>query len=305
MRLPILDRRQFLKWAGAVGAAAALPAGCSSVPPAMNPDMMGGDGGPDGGPLPVPTFLTTDERQILSALADVVLPPDDKPGGAELGAVDYVERLLTALEVETPAIFAGGPYSGRQPFADQNGMPSTMFPDNEFANFLALDRVSEAAWRLYLYGSDGVDGGGPNDAVTGKVVGLRDFLRGALKTAGDSITAAGGQVASIDAMSAAAAFDALDDETKQTLIQLVTQGAFAAPEYGGNKDRKGWELCHYEGDSQPLGYSQYDETTGMYRERADAPLSTANPGEDPEPPDAQTLALLRAVTAVQGGQEFP
>ena len=39
---------------------------------------------------------------------------------------------------------------------------------NEFRTFLPLDRVTEAAWRLYLYGGDG---------PTGHVIGLRDQLR--------------------------------------------------------------------------------------------------------------------------------
>jgi hypothetical protein len=319
MRLPILkpagtlSRRQFLKWAGAVGAAAALPAACSSVPPATTPaDMLLADAAADAladaGPPVLPTFLTADERSLLSALADHVLPPDDAPGGAALGVVDYVERLLTALEVETPAIFAGGPYSGRQPFADSQGRPSKDRPDNEFAAFLALDRVNEAAWRLYLYGSDGVDGGGPNDAVLGKVVGLRDYVRELLAPGIEAAQAAGGTSGALDgaldADTVAAIFERLGDEARQTLIDLVSQGAFAAPEYGGNRDGAGWALCNYEGDSQPLGYSLYDEKAGRYRERPEAPVSTANPGDDPDPPDDTTTALIRLVVTVQGGQEF-
>ncbi len=32
----------------------------------------------------------------------------------------------------------------------------------------------------------------------------------------------------------------------------------AAPEYGGNKDLKGWKRTGYQGDVMPLGYSFWD-----------------------------------------------
>src|SRR5436190_533622 len=80
--------------------------------------------------------------------------------------------------------------------------------------------------------------------------------------------AAGGTSGSLDgaldADTVAAIFERLGGEAKQTLIELVSQGAFAAPEYGGNRDGAGWALCNYEGDSQPLGYSLYDEKAGRY-----------------------------------------
>ena len=53
------------------------------------------------------------------------------------------------------------------------------------------------------------------------------------------------------------------------------------PEYGGNRDRLGWQLVRFDGDSQPLGYEIYDETVpGNYRERPDKPNSGPNPDED-------------------------
>jgi hypothetical protein len=53
-----------------------------------------------------------------------------------------------------------------------------------------------------------------------------------------------------------------------------------------------------EGDAQPLGYSIFDRTAGVYRERADHPMTTANPDEasGPRPLTAasQTLQTLIA-----------
>src|SRR5579875_1324294 len=70
-------------------------------------------------------FFTRHERATLRALVDRILPPDRDPGAAALGAADYIEGLLTALDRHRPFIFAGGPFSNRNPFPDNtDGTPS-------------------------------------------------------------------------------------------------------------------------------------------------------------------------------------
>lgn len=71
------------------------------------------DGSDDAAPKAV-GFFTDAERAAVGAFANVIVPPEPgKPGGAELGAVAFIERLLTAFDVTPPAIYANGPYSGR------------------------------------------------------------------------------------------------------------------------------------------------------------------------------------------------
>src|SRR5439155_12984308 len=129
-------RRELLRWIGASVAVSALPVGCGSSsndqPPALN------------------GYFSDDERAMLSALADGILPPDDQPGGASFGAVAYIERLLTLFDHgdDPPFVLASGPYSGRQPFANDDGTVGTSKPPDDFAHALALDRVTEHAWRL-------------------------------------------------------------------------------------------------------------------------------------------------------------
>src|SRR3954469_22269706 len=124
-----LSRRRFLE---VVGVAAALP-----LPACSSSDA-------DDAPA---TFFTSEERRDLGALANYVIPPEgSSPGGADLGAVPYIERLLTAFDVDPPAIFADGPFSGRKPTPDGYGAA------NDFARFTTLDRVQEKAWRIRLYG---------------------------------------------------------------------------------------------------------------------------------------------------------
>lgn len=284
-------RRDLLRWIGASVAVTTLPIGCGSSDTTPNPVPHG--------------FFTDDERATLGALADGILPPDDRPGGAALGAVGYVERLLTIFDHqgETPFVFASGPYSGRQPFPNDDGSVGAAKPANDFRNAVPLDRVTERAWRLFLFGSDGVPGGGPNDAITGKIQGFRDLVRDLLRRAR---VLAGRSMAGMSAADIADVVANLTVDDRSLLVELVAQAAFGAPEYGGNPNGAGWAMVHFEGDSQPLGYTQFDATsaTGTFKERPESPMSGPNPS-DPEPMDDETRAFVKSIVVAINGKEFP
>lgn len=274
------SRRDFIAVTGTLAAAVAFP-GCGSRKS---------------------SFFSAGERRAIAALADRLIPPDADPGASALGAVEYIERLLTAFDESPAAIYAGGPFSGRQPFGDGLGGVSAERPPNEFARFLDLDRVALWAWKVRLYGSTGVPGGTLNDALIGKQTGLRVTIKKGLAKAAAAAT---GPLETLDAAALESAWLATAPAFRTAFQQLVIEACFGDPAYGGNKDGAGWKLCHFEGDAQPLGYSVYDATIGGYRERADAPMSTANPGPDPDPLDAETRALLEQVIAFLGGTVFP
>jgi len=220
--------------------------------------------------VPAGKLFNSQNRIVLAGLADVIIPDEpDSPGGAKLGAVPYIERLLTAFEVDPPAIFADGPYSGRTPF------PDGTVPPNDFARFVPLDRVQEAAWRKRI-----------------------DNLRTLFKTGLDTIP--------IDTKKEdyPEIFRGLDGELQDAIIDFVSQAAFGVPEYGGNPNGAGWKLSRFEGDSQPLGYTIYDATIGGYRERVDHPMSQPDTQPDPAPMDADTIALLAEVVKFTGGKVF-
>jgi hypothetical protein len=245
--------------------------------------------------------FTAEQLAMLNGLADVILPRDDQPGGADLGAATYIERLIHAFD-QTPAlpaaIYASGPYSGRQPFPDPTtGVASTMFPENDFATWVELDRVLDAAWRITVQGSTAV-GGAPNDAILGPVVGIKDQLVAGFDAA---IAASKTSVFDMSADQFQVAFDNSDPAFQQLMLDLVTQAAFCAPEYGGNPGGSGWTMVHFEGDSLPLGYSAWNGTSHV--ERADSPLTTANAG-DPEPLTDDVNQVLSLVAAFLGGQAF-
>ncbi len=257
-----LTRRHLFRVLGSAAALTQLP-GCGDNLPAVGP-------------------FTDAQRRALGAFADVIIPPDNEPGGRVLGAVPFIERMLAAFESSPPAIFADGPFSGRTPYADGT------VPPNDFARFMELDRVSEAAWRLRILGT-------PPDGS--KVPSLFDQIVAGLDAA---IAQHGEDLDELPLETLSDVFDDQNEDWRTLMLELVTEAAFSAPEYGGNVGLAGWRLCHFEGDSQPLGYSQLVGTTNM--ERPEAPLSTANPGMDPAPLDKEVQELMALVVTFLGGR---
>lgn len=310
-----VTRRQVLRWGLAGGVAVALPAtsflGCGDddtfAPPAPTPTAIP----PTATPTPIPSFLTTEEQQVVRAIAARIVPTDDRPGAVEAGAPQYIDRLLSVVpdENEPAYVFAGGPFSSRNPFPDPTtGTPSTHFPTNNFAQFIPLTRLQLLSWRVQVLGSAAVPGADSSGGMLGSVPGWRNQYRTG--------------IAALEAMSTAmfsAAFAALTSSqqdavlkaTDQTFIALITghilEGMFCAPEYGGNINRVGWDLIGYDGDSQPLGYSIFDETSMTYKERPDKPNSTQNPDEDFSGVDAitQQFMTLLVKVASPGTPYFP
>jgi hypothetical protein len=251
-------RRELLR-AGALGAAAWLappvPAPAGELP-ADEATHAGAT--PLAGPAPDAAFFTDDERAALARLADHVLP-----GSARLGAVAYVEQLLTAFESDPPRLHAGGPFR------------------EDFATFLPLNRVQERAWRLRLYGSAEVPD--PNREVLGPVPGLRPQLRAAARAAAARLR---------EGASLEQAWSALPDDARARLAELVIESRLGDPVYGGNHGREGWREIHFAGDSLPQGYLSYDASRDAYRERPEAPVSAPDPGPDPDPLSLWTRATL-------------
>lgn len=291
--MSLITRRELLRFIGAnagnVAAMRALQlvgfAGLANVVACKSSSTSASDG-----------IFTSDERSALGALADAVIPPDQDPGGKDLGAVAYIENLITTIQNGTNEIFANGPFSGRQPLPDPKGNASTNFPENDFESWVELDRVNALAWKIKVLGSKNVPGGAPNDAILGPVIGIRDQLHQILAQA---IALSPTPLVQLSPDDLAAVFQQLDQDSRDLLVELVTQAAFAAPEYGGNPGLSGWKMCNFEGDSQPLGYSQWNGEG--YTERPASPMSTANPGADPAPMDEGTQQLLGLVTQFLGG----
>jgi hypothetical protein len=300
----LLSRRQFLKAASAAAVVASLP--WQRVERAWAARRG--------------HYFTRTERRTLDALVDTILPPDADPGASALGVVRYIDRWLSAFDFRVPLVFAGGPYSGRRPFIDyDDGTPSKKRPRNLFKKFVQPNRLQSLQWRWELFGTAGLDATeqalvAPLDAQRGgALVGLRDHYRAGLAQL-DALarTEAGAPFYQLDAAAQATVRNLartrfpLDPRRGMNFIDLVVQhtieGAFAAPEYGGNRRTDGWRLLRVEGDSQPLGYALYSRATDRFNERPDQPLSTPNPDEiaGPLPLSAEANSIQQIIVATSG-----
>jgi hypothetical protein len=300
----VLTRRLFLQLTGA-GAAAALvrtTAGCG--------DNV----------LPSGRFFDAHGWATIDAATGVVIPglgTDDgtgaastAPGAREAMAVRYIDTLLSAFEQDPPVIFGGGPASGRQPIPDPTtGAATTTFPDDEFAGYLPLSRIKEIAWRVRIYGSAATAGGDFNDAVLGPVLGWRDLYTAGIAALDDAAAAVQPnarfvELAPVDQQNVMGTIATTSKDFHDALVQHAIEGTFCAPEYGGNANTAGWQLARYDGDSIPLGHSQYVAADDSYHDRPDQPTSTPSPGAMTETFTPQVITLLTTAALGSGGMKF-
>ena len=179
------------------------------------------------------SFVPDHLRPTLEAAVNRLVPPtaDGHPGARALGVVDSIDGLLDAFAFDPPRIWAGGPFSGRA-----GGTAG-------FDEFLPLSPLEALAWRTRIEGSNGI----PERERMGPVVGWRGEYTTGLRALGTDFSHAppDEQDARLDAV----------PEFRDLLYQHVVEGAYAAPEYGGNRDLRGWRAIGFPGDVQPRGYT--------------------------------------------------
>lgn len=180
----------------------------------------------------MPVWLTEHEYAVVASAADRVIPPyGEHPGGAALGVTDFIDTLLGAFTFDPPRIWAGGPFSGRA-----GGTPG-------FDQFLELSPLEELAWRTRIEGSKGM----VERERNGAIIGWQQQYRSGIAALGHDFCERTGaeQDARLDA----------DQEFKALLYAHACEGAYAAPEYGGNRGLRGWAVIQFDGDVQPRGYT--------------------------------------------------
>ena len=249
-----------------------------------------------------------DLTAILSALGS-----DDRAADVDRdGTVTEADVSLatTALYNGRP-IFAGGPFSGRNPLGDPStGTPSDRFPRRSFLDHLELPRVKRLAWTVRLDGTSAVPEVADNPLAASLAdVDLRRKYRQGLPLF-DQVAREIHTADFVD-LTAEQQDEALAEVQRRNrpFVSLLTchsiEGLLCAPEYGGNRDGLGWALVGFDGDSQPLGYTIFDETVEAYRERADKPNSRPNPDEDCSGLSDDMLEFLRfALVTLAGAEEF-
>lgn len=249
-----------------------------------------------------------DLSSILSALGSDD-PAADVDRDGTVTAAD-VALATTSLYNGRP-IFAGGPFSGRSPFGDPaTGTPSDRFPRRSFLDHLELPRLKRMAWRVRLDGATAVPEVAHNPLATSLAdVDLRRKYREGLPLFDQVAREVHG--ADFVDLSAERQDDTLAEAQRRNrdFIRLLTchsiEGFLCAPEYGGNRDGLGWALVGFDGDSQPLGYTIFDEAAQQYRERPDKPNSRPNPDEDCAGLSDEMVEFLRfALVTLAGAEEF-
>jgi hypothetical protein len=251
----------------------------------------------------------------------------DASGGADVngdGRVDEADRDAAVTSIfggpvlagppafDGKPIFAGGPFSDRNPFPDPaSGTASTTFPPNYFSQPVPLTRLQRLAWTARLLGADAVPELKDNPlARTASDVNLRARYRSGVAAVNSLSQSQFGadypDLATADQDAVLAKVKTQQRAFYDLLVNHTIEGILCVPEYGGNRDRVGWTLVHFDGDSQPLGYTIYDETIGDYRERPDKPNSTLDPGDPCSGFSAEMEQFLDTVlVTLAGATKFP
>jgi gluconate 2-dehydrogenase subunit 3-like protein len=220
------------------------------------------------------------------------------------GAIDEADASSAVLALfEAQPVFAGGPFSGRQPFGDfETGHISDTFPPNSFENFLPLNRLQRLAWAVRLNGAGAVPEVAGNPLATELPdVDLRRRYRQGLRTIDDTSRIRYGiPFVVLDPARQDEVLKDADADFVNLLTAHTIEGMLSAPEYGGNRDRLGWQLIGFDGDSQPLGYTLgFDEATQQYIERPDKPNSGPNPDEDCSGFSQKVTAFVRTIASAE------
>ncbi|MBK7862986.1 MAG: hypothetical protein IPJ65_31140 [Archangiaceae bacterium] len=167
-----------------------------------------------------------------------------KPQSADARYLALSEAQVKALEAYADAVLPpDGSTLGAARYVDKLLSDTAPFIGSN-GTPIELDRVSKAAWEL-------------------RVKALREQL--------EPILSSGKTLAQLS----------LDD--RELVCSLVTEAAFARPEYGGNPGLAGSKRVGSAGPVMPEGFVHWDGSKNV--EQADAPVSTAEPGADPHPFD--------------------
>lgn len=255
-------------------------------------------------------FFTVAERQLIEQMGEAICPEDQTVGARGTGAVEYIDRLLATFDNRQPTLFRGGPFSGRTPFPDaRTGAPSRKFPENDFLDIIPPNRMQELAFRILLDGSDSVPNGSINAPLVKPTSGLRIIYKDGIAALNAAAQAAGAsRFSDLDDEQKLAAFRTTSAEFQDALLNHIAEGMFCAPEYGGNKDLRGWRDYTYDGDSQPLGHTLFNRGTQTLFDRADQPNQIKDP-HDPSQPGKTSLEpeverFVSAIVLAQGGKRF-
>lgn len=142
----------------------------------------------------------------------------------------YIDGLLGAFLTDPPRIWAAA-----EPSVAGGPVVSP-------TRFEALSPLEELAWRMRIEGSLGM----PEREFNGPVVGWQQRYAEGLAALGPDFCDVTGEEQ-----------DARLGQVPEFAALVHThacEGMYAAPAYGGNRDRVGWRNIDFPGDAQPWGH---------------------------------------------------
>jgi gluconate 2-dehydrogenase gamma chain len=157
--------------------------------------------------------LTEAEAAFLKAAADTIIPADELSlSGSECGVVDFIDWELAGPYGEGARLYRDGPVAKGKP---EHGYQLDLTPREFFRQGIA----AADAWAETRFGA--------------RFAALDETRRQAAFTEIDS---GAPQFLIFEAR-----------EFFETLLQIVMEGFFADPYYGGNRDMAGWKMIGYPG----------------------------------------------------------
>jgi gluconate 2-dehydrogenase gamma chain len=220
-----IARRNFL-----LGASTAVAAGLAppAAAEAQQPPAPAGASAPANEPS---THLTLTETEVafFTAAADAMIPADElTPSGSDCGIVTFIDRQLASAWGGGAKMYRNGPFRKAKP---EYGYQLPLTPRQLFAAGV----VATNAWTRKVYG--------------------KDFDRLAAKEREDALKVLEQGKAELDDFDGKIFFEAL--------LQIVMEGFFADPIYGGNRNKVSWRMIGFPG--LPAVYSKLIEE---YRNKA-------------------------------------
>lgn len=216
-------RRTVLKLVG-VGAVAALPLPAAAQPAKETSGAMPGmampaprvaSGAAAAGKPPPPSYVyfNSDEQAFIEAAVDTFIPADEyTPGGVDLGVSEFVDRQLSSAYGRGDRMYLQGPFLEGTP---EQGYQMSLTPaDLVRAGLLDLQAYVKAKYNTTF------DALAPAD----RVAVLTDLEHGRI---------------TLPTVPAGAFFG--------VLFQLVMDGFFCDPIYGGNRGKASWKMLGYPG----------------------------------------------------------
>lgn len=229
---PVTGRRTLLKLVGAGSAASALPLAAqaqSQASAAMPMPAVQPAPGAAAKALPAGyVFFNADEAAFIEAAVDTFIPADEySPGGVELGVATFVDRQLDGGYGRGEKMYLLGPF---QEGAPEQGYQLQLTPAE-----LVRTGMADVNAHVQQTHKTSFDALSPAD----RVAVLTDLQHGTL----------------VLARAPTGAFFGV-------LFQLVMDGFFCDPIYGGNKGKASWRMLGYPGVGD-----MYEDKIGPFRNK--------------------------------------